>query len=67
MDALVPMVVGETMNKLIAFLVVVAGAAAFLVFTTPWPKCTLCTRLCYGLRSLRLLSAAHIVGLALIP
>ena len=38
-------------------LVLVAAAAAFLIFTTPGTKCTVRARLCDGLRSFWLLSA----------
>ena len=50
------------MKEVVAFLVVIAGAAVFLVFTTPGQKRAVCARLRYGLRPLRLLSADNIGG-----
>ena len=44
------------MNKLIALLVVAAGAAVVSGFHDTRPKCTVCARVRYRLRSLRLLT-----------
>lgn len=51
------------MKELVAVLLVIAAAAAFLVFTTPAQN-VLCA---LGFAFTQVLSANHIVGLALLP